>query len=48
MKYTQRYVEQGFQFVTLGADSGWMARSAFQDLREIRDTAGANLESTGY
>ena len=48
MKYTQRYVEQGFQFVTLGADSGWMARSAFKDLREIRDTAGANLESTGY
>ena len=45
MKYTQRYVEQGFQFVTLGSDSGWMTRGAFKDLREIREGTEA-LQAT--
>ena len=47
MQYTQRYLEQGFQFVTLGSDSGWLSRGAYRDLSEIRKQAPA-LESTGY
>lgn len=36
--YTRRYLEQGFQFVTLGTDSGFMARMATADLRAVRKT----------
>lgn len=48
MTYTRRYVERGFQFVTLGSDNGWMARAAYQDLKEIRENAAEALQSTGY
>ena len=34
--FTRRYLEQGFQFVTLGTDSGFMAKKASADLREAR------------
>lgn len=34
--YTQRYLEQGFQFVTLGSDSGFMAHMAATELRLVR------------
>lgn len=34
--FTRRYLEQGFQFVTLGTDSGFMVKKASADLREAR------------
>ena len=36
-EYTLRYLRQGFQFVTLGADSGFMARMAAAELRSVRN-----------
>ena len=36
LEYTRRYLDQGFQFVTLGSDSGFMARKASAELREAR------------
>lgn len=38
--YTRRYLEQGFQFVTLGSDSGFMAKSAMAELRVVRKGQG--------
>lgn len=35
-EFTQKYLAQGFQFATLGSDSGFMARSAMADLRIVR------------
>ena len=37
LEYTQRYLEKGFQFVTLGSDSGFMARMAAAELHAARD-----------
>jgi 4-hydroxy-2-oxoheptanedioate aldolase len=34
--YTRRYLKQGFQFVTLGSDSGFMARMAAAELQAVR------------
>lgn len=34
--YTRRYLEQGFQFVTLGSDSGFMAKMAMAALHAVR------------
>ncbi len=35
-EYTERYLKQGFNLVTLGADNGFMARLARQELRQVR------------
>ena len=45
---TKQYLEAGFQFVTLGSDAGFMGRAAGGDLRAVRQTTKAKLESTGY
>lgn len=34
--YSRRYLEQGFQFVTLGSDAGFMARMARAELQAAR------------
>lgn len=39
--YTRRYLQQGFQFVTLGADSGFMARMATAELQAVRKSLAA-------
>ncbi|MEM7079949.1 MAG: aldolase/citrate lyase family protein [Pseudomonadota bacterium] len=48
LKYTQKYLELGMNFVTLGSDSGFMARGAFKELAEARGTQEKQRESTGY
>lgn len=35
VEFTQRYLDMGFQFVTLGSDAGWMLRSAVRDLSAV-------------
>lgn len=47
-EYSKRYVDRGFNFVTLGSDLGWMSRAALQDLKAARAGAGATMEKTGY
>lgn len=41
VEFTRRYLEQGFQMVTLGSDRGWMERLARQELRLAKEGAGA-------
>jgi 4-hydroxy-2-oxoheptanedioate aldolase len=48
VEFTRRYIEAGFQFVTLGTDSGFMSRAASGELRAARGQSGATLEKTGY
>ncbi|MCH2351555.1 MAG: aldolase/citrate lyase family protein [Pseudomonadales bacterium] len=48
LSYTQKYLEQGFNFVTLGTDSAFMGRLAGQELAAARKTAEEEKESTGY
>ena len=48
LAYTQKYLEQGFNLVTLGSDSGFLGRAASQDLRAIRESAAKARENTGY
>ncbi len=36
LEFTCRYLEQGFNFVNLGTDSGFMARAAVADLKAAR------------
>ena len=49
LDYSKRYLKMGFNLVTLGTDSGFMARLARQELRSARGDAGvAAVESTGY
>jgi 4-hydroxy-2-oxoheptanedioate aldolase len=48
VEFTRRYVDAGFQFVTLGSDSGFMSRAASLELRSVRGKAGAAPEKTGY
>jgi len=40
--YTKRYLDQGFHMVTLGGDSGFMARMARQELKAARQ--GSDVE----
>jgi 4-hydroxy-2-oxoheptanedioate aldolase len=40
LAYTTRYLNQGFNLVTLGADSAFMARLAYQELRAAREETG--------
>jgi 4-hydroxy-2-oxoheptanedioate aldolase len=44
---TRRYLDAGFQFVTLGSDGGFLGRAAASDLRAVRER-GRGLEATGY
>jgi 4-hydroxy-2-oxoheptanedioate aldolase len=48
VEYTRKYLSGGFQFATLGSDSGFMGRAAGEDLRAARDGAKRELEKTGY
>lgn len=48
VEFTRRYIDAGFQFVTLGTDSGFMSRAASAELRAARGKGGATLEKTGY
>ena len=48
LEYTQKYLELGFNFVTLGSDAGFMARAAVKDLAQARGTVAEQRESTGY
>ncbi|MCB1646150.1 MAG: 2,4-dihydroxyhept-2-ene-1,7-dioic acid aldolase [Pseudomonadales bacterium] len=49
LAFTRRYLEQGFHMVTLGSDSGFMARLARQELNEARkDTGTTKPESNFY
>jgi len=49
LEYTKRYLNQGFHMVTLGADSGFMARLANKELRAARgETSAEKIESNFY
>ena len=48
LEYAQKYLALGFNFVTLGSDSGHMAKNAARELAAARGTAEAKRESTGY
>jgi 4-hydroxy-2-oxoheptanedioate aldolase len=48
LEYAQRYLQMGFNFVTLGADAGFMGRAAAQDLAAARGTQQEEREKTGY
>lgn len=49
LEYTKRYLAQGFHMVTLGGDSGFMARLARMELNAARKDSGAEkVESTFY
>ena len=45
---TQQYLEQGFNLVTVGTDSGFLARAAAADLAAAKKTAATQRENTGY
>ncbi|MFT5562105.1 MAG: 4-hydroxy-2-oxoheptanedioate aldolase [Candidatus Azotimanducaceae bacterium] len=49
LDYSKRYLEMGFNLVTLGTDSAFMGRLARQELRAARGDTGVNaIEPTGY
>jgi 4-hydroxy-2-oxoheptanedioate aldolase len=48
LEYAQKYLALGFNFVTLGSDSGHMTKNAVKELSAARGTAEAQRESTGY
>ena len=48
LEFAQRYLEWGFNFVTLGSDAGFMGRAAAQDLAAARGTQEQEREKTGY
>ena len=48
IKYTQKYLELGFNFVTLGSDSGHMTKNAAKELAEARGGQEQQRESSGY
>lgn len=47
LAYSQRYLDAGFNLVTLGSDAGFMMRAAAADLRAVRDRV-PERENTGY
>ncbi len=47
LEYTRRYLDQGFNLVTLGSDAGFMMRAAAADLAAVRQGLDER-ESTGY
>lgn len=48
LAYTQKYLELGFNFVTLGSDSGHMMKNAAKELAAARGSQEQQRESTGY
>ncbi len=48
LEYTQKYLELGFHFVTLGSESGHMMQNAARELAQARGTAQSRRENTGY
>ena len=48
MDFTKRYLDLGFNFVTLGSDLRFMLRAAVSELAEIRGTMQEQHEKTGY
>ena len=48
LEYAQKYLALGFNFVTLGSDSGHMAKNAGRELAAARGTAETKRESSGY
>ena len=48
LQQTKFHLEQGFNFVTLGTDSAFMARTASTELAEAKETAAVERENSGY
>jgi 4-hydroxy-2-oxoheptanedioate aldolase len=48
LEYAQKYLELGFNFVTLGSESGHMMKNAARELSAARGVQEAKRESTGY
>ena len=48
IEYTQKYLELGFNFITLGSDSGHMTKNAAKELAAARGGQEKRRESTGY
>lgn len=48
LEYAQKYLELGFNFVTLGSESGHMMKNAAKELAAARGTTEQRRESTGY
>ena len=48
LEYTQKYLELGMNYVTLGSESGHMMKNAAKELAEARGTQEKQRESTGY
>ena len=46
--FTRRYLDLGFNLVTLGSDARFMARAAADDLAEVRGAPRRKGEQTGY
>ncbi|XOV86410.1 MAG: HpcH/HpaI aldolase/citrate lyase family protein [Pseudomonadota bacterium] len=48
LAWTQRRLEAGFNFVTLGSDAGFMMSAAARELAEAKGTREKQRENTGY
>lgn len=48
LEYTQRYLEHGFNMITLGSDGGWLMAGAARELAAARGTQEEGREKTGY
>ena len=48
LDFTKHYLSQGFNLVTLGTDSAFMARTAGQELAQAKETVASDQEKTGY
>lgn len=48
LAYTQRYLEHGFNMVTLGSDGGWLMAGAAKELAAARGSQEESREKTGY
>ena len=48
LAYTTKYLELGFNFVTLGSESGHMMKNAAKELAAARGAQEERRESTGY
>ena len=48
VRFTRRYLELGFNLITLGSDLRFMARAATADLAEVRGAQASEGAQTGY
>lgn len=48
LEYTQKYLAEGMNYVTLGSDSGHMTKNAAKELAAARGSVEEQRESTGY